>query len=553
MNNNPYKTLMGHIVSEKKEIYAIYVFAILNGLIQLSIPLGVQSIIGFVMGGAFSTSLVVLITMMLAGVFMSGVFQIQQMKVIEKIQQKLFHFYAFRFKSQIMAIDLRQSDGYYYPELMNRFLDVGNLQKGLTKLLLDIPLASIQIILGLMMVAIFHPLFLIMVFVMLALIIFLFALTSRKGLETSIKESSHKYDVVAWLEEIARIIHVFKLNRNQGLSYHTLDHKIEHYLDYRTRHFTILVNQFRNLIFLKMMITAVMLVLGTYLLITQQLSIGQFVAAEIIIITMINSVEKLIVNLDSYYDVLTALNKLNTLEHESLERNGETIFPEPKEGIKIEWHNVSFSYGNHPPIFQNVSFEIPAKARVWINSPEGSGKSTFLRLLSSTMQPNSGSIIFNNIPVNSMDNDSYRQYIGLMMNRADIFQGSILDNISLGNPNVSLQKIIHFAQAIELDDFVNMTENGYHTILDPVGKRIPQTVMKKILFIRAIIEGLPLILLEEPFLEMNEVNRATMMQLLQNELPHSTVVIVSEDPIISEWYTHRLLIQSHGINIQTKN
>lgn len=553
MNNNPYKTLMGHIVSEKKEIYAIYVFAILNGLIQLSIPLGVQSIIGFVMGGAFSTSLVVLITMMLAGVFMSGVFQIQQMKVIEKIQQKLFHFYAFRFKSQIMAIDLRQSDGYYYPELMNRFLDVGNLQKGLTKLLLDIPLASIQIILGLMMVAIFHPLFLIMVFVMLALIIFLFVLTSRKGLETSIKESSHKYDVVAWLEEIARIIHVFKLNRSQGLSYNTLDDKIEHYLDYRTRHFTILVNQFRNLIFLKMMITAVMLVLGTYLLITQQLSIGQFVAAEIIIITMINSVEKLIVNLDSYYDVLTALNKLNTLEHEPIERNGETIFPEPKEGIKIEWHNVSFSYGNHPPIFQNVSLDIPAKARVWINSPEGSGKSTFLRLLSSTMQPNSGSIIFNNIPVNSMDNNSYRQYIGLMMNRADIFQGSILENITLGNPNVSLQKIIHFAQAIELDDFVNMTDNGYHTILDPVGKRIPQTVMKKILFIRAIIEGLPLILLEEPFLEMSEANRATMMQLLLNELPHSTVVIVSEDPIINQWYTHRLLIQAQGINIQTKN
>lgn len=553
MTSNPYKTLIGHIVAEKKEIYAIYVFAVLNGIIQLSIPLGVQSIIGFVMGGAFSTSLVVLISLMLVGVFMSGVFQIQQMKVIEKIQQKLFHFYAFRFKSQIMAIDLRQSDGYYYPELMNRFLDVGNLQKGLTKLLLDIPLASIQILLGLLMVAIFHPLFLVMVFLMLALIILIFALTGRKGLETSIKESSHKYDVVAWLEEIARIIHVFKLNREQGLSYTTMDEKIEHYLDYRTRHFTILVNQFRNLIFLKIMITAVMLILGTYLLITQQLNIGQFVAAEIIIITMINSVEKLIINLDSYYDVLTALNKLNTLEFEPVERNGETIFPEPSDGIQIEWHHVTFSYGNHPPIFQNVSLDIPSRARVWVSGAEGTGKSTFIRLLSSTLQPNSGSIIFNNMPINSLNNDSYRKYIGLMMNRADIFHGSIFDNIALGNPSVSLQKIIQYAQAIELDDFVNMTENGYHTLLDPVGKRIPQTVMKKILFIRAIIESHPLILLEEPFLEMNETVRNAMFELLQTELTKSTIVIVSEDDNINNWYTHHITIHAQGINIQTNN
>lgn len=550
MINNPYKTLIGHIVSEKKEIYAIYVFAILNGLIQLSIPLGVQSIIGFVMGGAFSTSLVVLITLMLVGVFMSGVFQVQQMKVIEKIQQKLFHFYAFRFKSQIMSIDLRQSDGSYYPELMNRFLDVGNLQKGLSKLLLDIPLASIQILLGLLMVAIFHPLFLLMVFLMLAIIIILIAFTGRKGLETSIKESSYKYDVVAWLEEIARMIHVFKLNRNHGLSYQTMDSKIEHYLDYRTQHFTILVNQYRNLIFLKMVITAMMLILGTYLLITQQLNIGQFVAAEIIIITMINSVEKLIINLDSYYDVLTALNKLNTFEFEPEERNGESVFPAPTQGMKIEWHHVTFSYGNQSPVFENISLTIPENARVWVTGAEGSGKSTFLRLLSSTLQPNNGSIIFNNMPISSMQNNSYRQYIGLMMNRPDIFRASILENIALGNPNVSLQKIIQIAQQIELDDFVNMTENGYHTILDPVGKRIPQTVMKKILFIRAIIEAHPLILLEEPFLEMNQTVRDAMLLILQQELPHSTLIIVSEEPQLHSWYTHRLSIQEQGITLQ---
>lgn len=550
--NNPYKILARHIADEKKEVYAIYVFAILNGLIQLSIPLGVQSIIGFVMGGAFSTSLVVLITLMLLGVLMSGVFQIQQMKVIEKIQQKLFHFYAFKFKSQIMRIDIRQSDGHYYPELMNRFLDVANLQKGLSKILLDIPLASIQILLGLLMVAIFHPLFLVMVFLLLTIIVIMFVLTGRKGLETSIKESSYKYEVVGWLEEIARMIHIFKLHRNQGLSYGTLDDKIGSFLDYRTKHFNILVSQFKNLIFLKIIITAAMLILGTYLLITQQLNIGQFVAAEIIIITMINSVEKIIINLDSYYDVLTALDKLNTLDKEEVERDGETIFPMPKQGIKIEWHHVSFSYSQSAPVFDHVNIQLPSRAKIQVSGPEGSGKTTFLRLLSTSVQPSSGSIIFNDIPVNTLNNDSYRQHIGLMMNRPDIFSGSILDNITMGNQEVSLQKIIQLAQAIELDDFVNMTEHGYHTHLDPVGKRIPQTVIKKILFIRAIVQQQALILLEEPFLEMNEPVRKAMLELLNHEVANSTVVIVSDDPMLEHWYTHRLIIGQQRIIQQTR-
>ncbi|MGI9190963.1 MAG: peptidase domain-containing ABC transporter [Chitinophagaceae bacterium] len=550
--NNPYKILAQHISSEKKEVYAIYVFAILNGLIQLSIPLGVQSIIGFVMGGAFSTSLVVLITLMLLGVLMSGVFQIQQMKVIEKIQQKLFHFYAFKFKWQIMRIDIRQSDGHYYPELMNRFLDVANLQKGLSKILLDIPLASIQILLGLLMVAIFHPLFLVMVFLLLTIIVVMFVLTGRKGLETSIKESSYKYEVVGWLEEIARMIHIFKLNRSQGLSYKILDSKIGSFLDYRTKHFNILVSQFRNLIFLKIIITAAMLILGTYLLITQQLNIGQFVAAEIIIITMINSVEKIIINLDSYYDVLTALDKLNTLDREAEERDGETQFPQPNKGIKIEWHHVSFAYSQSAPVFDHVNLQLPAGAKIIVHGAEGSGKTTFLRLLSTGLQPSSGSIIFNDIPVNTLQNDSYRKHIGFMLNRPDIFSGSILDNITMGNQEVSLQKIIHMAQAIELDDFVNMTEHGYHTHLDPVGKRIPQTVIKKILFIRAIVQQQALILLEEPFLEMNKPVRKAMVDLLIHEVPDSTVIIVSDEPLLNGWCTHRLHIGQLRINQENR-
>ena len=212
-----FKNLSNLISSENKEVSNIYVFAILSGIIQLSLPLGVQSIIGFVLSGTFSTSLIVLISLVIVGVLSAGLLQIQQMKIIEKIQQKIFYKYAFLFKKSLLDIDLKQADDAYLPEMMNRFLDVTTLQKGLSKILLDIPIASIQIILGILIVAMYHPLFLILVLIMLIIIAVIFYITTKKGLETSIKESSYKYETTGWLEEMARLIHHFKMHRTQIL------------------------------------------------------------------------------------------------------------------------------------------------------------------------------------------------------------------------------------------------------------------------------------------------------------------------------------------------
>lgn len=525
----PYKKLLDLITSEKKEVYNIYIFALLNGIIQLTIPLGVQSIIGFILGGAFSTSLVVLISFMMLGVLLSGIFQIQQMKVIERLQQKIFHYYAFNFKNNTLSLDLKKSDNTYFPELMNRFLDVSGLQKGLSKILLDIPLASIQIFLGLIIVAIFHPLFLIMVLVLLLFIVLIFVITSKKGLETSIKESSYKYEVTSWLEEIARMVSIFKINRSYGLAENFMDQKVQNYLDYRTKHFKILLYQFKNLIFLKLIITGVMLILGTYLLINQQLNVGQFVAAEIIIIMMINSVEKVIVNLDSFYDLLTSIDKLSAIDNEPKENEGLNILPQYSKGMEVEFSNVSFSYNEDIPIFEESSFVINSGEKIAISGKEGAGKSTLLRLFSSTYAPNTGTIIFNDIPIHNLAKTEFRENISMMLNKLDIFKGSIIDNITMGNNSIKLHDIIDMAKEIGLDDYINHTKDGYYTMLDTVGKRLPKTIIKKIIFLRTVIAQKPLILLEDPFSELSDKVIKAMQHILLHKLPHSTVIIVNSD------------------------
>lgn len=548
----PFKRLTELLSREKKSIYAIYMFAIFSGLIQLSLPLGVQSIIGFVLGAAFSTSLAILIGLVILGVFLSGLLQIQQMRIIETLQQKIYHRYAFLFKQKMIDIDLKQSDDLYYPEAMNRFLDVGSLQKGLSKILLDIPLASIQILLGLMIVAIYHPLFLIMVFLMLIIVVIIFYLTSKKGLETSIKESSYKYATTGWLEEIARLVHIFKIHRQHKFSLKKMDHKVDAYLDYRTRHFRILLFQFKNLVFLKIMITAAMLIVGTYLLINQQLNIGQFVAAEIIIITMIASVEKIIINLDTFYDILTSLDKLHSIEQQPAEPSGGSTSPAPGTGMHVEFSQVSFSYLPEQTVLHHLDFRIQPGEKIGITGRDGSGKSTLLRLISTLYTPNAGTILYNGIPNGQYNLTELRSGIGLMYNRLDLFNGTLLDNIAVGNPDLSVARVIAAARQIGLDPFLNNSPGGLDTPVDTTGKKLPRTVIKKIMLLRATAGLPPLILLEEPLSELDAGSRSLVMEYLFTQLNGCTLILVTNDEDCLERCDRRFTLANGQLTINPK-
>ena len=406
---------------------------------------------------------------------------------------------------------------------------ISDLQKGLTKILLDIPLASIQIILGILIVAMYHPLFLILVLIMLIIIAVIFYITTKKGLETSIKESSYKYETTGWLEEMARLIHHFKMHRTHQLSLSKLDQKVNHYLDYRTKHFNILLFQFKNLVFLKIMITATMLFVGTYLLINQQLNVGQFVAAEIIILTMISSVEKIIINLDTFYDMLTSLDKLHTIEKQPSEMSGDYSISNLNNGIDIEFAQVNYSYLENNLVFDQFSFKINAGEKIAIVGKDGSGKSTLLRLFSTLYKPSQGSILLNQIPLNNLNLNQVREHIGIMFNRLDIFSGTITENIAFGNASISFQDILHFSKLIGLEAFINDLPFGMETFIDTTGKKLPRSVIKKILILRAIVNQPALILLEEPFSDLEEDSIELIEDTLLNHLPNSTVIVVSNE------------------------
>jgi ATP-binding cassette, subfamily B, bacterial len=512
---------------EKSEISSIYFYAILSGLIQLSLPLGIQAIIGFVLGGALSTSLVVLITLVVMGVLLNGILQMNQMKIIERIQQKIFVRYSFAFTAHIPRLDLQKIDGFYLPELVNRFFDIPVLQKSISKILLDFPLAITQILLGLLLLSFYHPLFIFFGILLLLLLVVIFRITGNKGFQTSLKKSTYKYQVAGWLEEMARVIKPLKFSAHNALHEKRADQKVVNYVEARKRHFSILLLQYKVLIAFKVIITAAMLVVGCFLLLEQQINIGQFVAAEIVIIIVIASVEKLIVNLDSVYSAMTSIEKINKLLDKPIEKEGSfmTVTDQP---FSICFNNVSFAYQNDRPILNNLTFLIKRGEKVCITGKDGSGKSTVLKLLTGAYPDFSGAVLLNDIPIGNYSLAYVRSQTGIVLNQQDVFAGTLWDNITLGDEHIDAAHISQLVQLTGLSSFITSLKEGFDTELDPTGKRLPKNVLLKILLVRALAHKPKLLLLEEPWQGIDDETAQQIQQLLLHGTD-ATVIVATND------------------------
>ena len=549
---SPLTRILNLVKLERKEITAVYIYAILNGLIQLSLPLGVQAIIGFVLGASMRASLIVLIILIVLAVFVTGIMQVNQMKVIEKIQQKLFVRYAFAFAEHIPKLDLKKTDSIYLPELVNRFFDIPILQKSLSKILLDIPTASIQILFGLILLSFYHPAFILFGFILIILLWLILRYTGTRGLQTSIDESTYKYKVAGWLEEIARVIKSIKFTKSNDLHLVKTDEQVTGYLKARNSHFSILLLQYNVLVIFKTVITAAMLIVGTLLLVNQQLNIGQFIAAEIIILLVLTSVEKLIINLGSVYDTLTSIEKLSNLIDKPVEDNGSVHLPGTGNGLKIEIKNLSFSYNNTSDVLRNISLQINPGEKICIKGKDSSGKSTLLRLMAGAYTDFEGSLLVDGVPLGNYDLESVRSQMGVLINLQDIFNGTVWENISLGNESISIQTVIDIAAEVGLNDFISTLKNGYDTTLDPTGKRLPRNVIHKILLVRALAGKPRLLLLEEPWQNFENANRQQIIQLLHN-LDNTTLVVVTNDDDFATLCHKVITIEEGTITTQSDN
>jgi ABC-type bacteriocin/lantibiotic exporter with double-glycine peptidase domain len=321
----------------------------------------------------------------------------------------------------------------------------------------------------------------------------------------------------------------FKLSGNTNLAIQKNDDLVDQYLKARENHFKILLLQFSQMIGFKVIVTASLLLIGGALVLNQEMNIGQFVAAEIIILLVIQSVEKLIIGLESLYDVLTSIEKIGQVVDKEIEsQDGEK--PMFKNGVTLELDEVSYRVENRKKgIINNISLTLTPTSRILIQGESGAGKSSLLRLISGIIEPTEGNIYINNLSLASLHLNHYRSQLGLSLSDETPFEGSIRDNLVFGNRQIEETIIFEALDTVGLNQFLKEQPNGLETVLYPEGKQMSYTIAKKIILARAIIKQPRIMILEDPLDQFNlEETTKIIHYLTDAKRPWALIVVSSK-------------------------
>ncbi len=548
---SPLKRLFKLLAAEKKDIFYVYIYAALIGLLSLSLPLGIQAAVELISGGVVFSSVYVLIAFIIVAVLGTGVLQVFQITIVEYLQRRVFTKAAFEFAFRVPRIQMESVLNLHMPELMNRFFDVLTLQKGLPKLLIDLSTGAIQIFFGLLLLSFYHPFFVFFGVILLAILFTIFYLTGPKGLASSITESKYKYKVVYWLEEMARTLYSFKLSGNTTLPIKKTDYNVNNYLKNRSIHFKVLISQYSYVLLFKAIVTGGLLIIGTMLVVNREITLGQFVAAEVIIILILNSVEKIIMYMDVVYDMLTAVDKIAHVTDLPIEPTGGIDIPKSQiktEGLSVELKKLNYTYpGNKKASIKNINLKILPGERVCISGGSASGKTTLTNTIAGIHTNYEGIVTYNRYNLRDLDRTYLRDMIGKNVSQEDIFEGTLLENILVGKPFSNIENAISAIDRVGLQDEIYAMPKGYNTQVLSAGKGYSSSFVNKIILARCLAKNPALLILNDFFGDFQKHDRLKLIEMLINPSNKWTLVVVSNDPLVMSSVDRVIYMEDGGI------
>jgi ATP-binding cassette subfamily B protein len=540
MNENtetlsPFQRIWHLVGSERKNIRFLYIYAILSGAISLIIPLGIQAIIGLVLAGKLSSSWFILIVLITLAILLSGLTGLAQLSILESIQSKLFVRTAFNFSEKLASASRYLKKYPSLVELSEKFLDIITVQKSFSKLLLSFTTSLLEIVFGIILLVIYHPAFLIFGLSLLILVAIVLKATYRRGIESARAESNYKFKTAFWLSEIAQNRVTFNLKKAQGFHLQKADEYLRGYVSSRQSHFKILYNQAAIAIGIKVVLTMAMLFLGSFLLVREDISLGQFLASEILIISLVDSVGKLVISVESLYDAGIALEKLGSVTDATLD---DDLSLSTLTNVDASAPEVTITdrKSGHPVV------NIKPGQKVGICGLPGTGRTRILKTIIGEIQSEYNAQL-NHIPVENISGECLGTITGICLQGSNIFEGTLAQNIVLSN-EPDMKELTTLSKILNLHGFISSLPGGFNHLFE-TESGIPNNIAKKIPLARALYQSPPLILIDDVW----SVFTREELEKITNHICSigSTVIFISNKLPLLGKADKCLYIAEHGI------
>lgn len=480
------------------DVVAVIIFSVVTGVLALATPLAVEALVNTVAFGRLLQPLVVLAVILFAFLLFAAALRVLVAMVAEIVQRRLFVRLAVELGERLPRLDPMALQGKHGPELVNRFLEVATVQKSVAALLLDGITLVITTVTGMLLLAFYHPFLLgfdLLLLLFMALIIFGLG---RGAVTTARDESAAKYQMVGWLEELVRQPTAFAMHDGRGFAAERVDDLAAEYLEHRRRHFAVLLRQIVTALLLHAVASVALLSLGGYLVILGQLTLGQLVAAELVVTVIVGAFAKLGKHMESFYDLMAAVDKLGVLLDLPLESSGaESVLPRDRP-MRVELRSVSpeLSSGQEFPKFSAV---VEPAETVAVVGPTNSGKSVLLRALVGRQRLRSGFVTVDGIDLRDLDRDAFLEQVGYA-SMPEIFAGSLKQNILLGRPYLGGNDLHWALEMVDLLDRMRHLPGGLETELETNAVAISEGQKDRLMIARAIV-GRPRLLVIDSLLD----------------------------------------------------
>jgi ABC-type bacteriocin/lantibiotic exporter with double-glycine peptidase domain len=261
------------------------------------------------------------------------------------------------------------------------------------------------------------------------------------------------------------------------------------------------------------------------------MNIGQFVAAEIIVILIINSVEKMIFTIESIYDVLTSVEKIAAVTDLPLEDviNNTKDFNQ-QEAMSLKLKKVTLTDKMTDYVYlNNLELDVKGGEKIGIAGDTNTGKAILLQFVSGWYNDYEGNILYNGIPANDLNLTDIRREIGDCMSTGNLFQGTIEENIMIGSPLCSFSEVQKAAEITGLSEFIESSNKGYQIMIYPGDNTFPKKIQQQIKWTRGILGNKSLILWEDVFGTTSREEKLKFTDYLCDKSINRTVLMVSND------------------------
>jgi len=484
----PIERLRALLRAERPDLTAVVLYAVAIGLLSLATPLAMQVLINWLAFGALQQPIVVLTLLLFASLALAAGLQLLQRLAVEVVQRRIFVRMVTDLATRLTRVRIEAFDQQYGPELVNRFFDVLTVQKSIAKLMLDGVGAALQALVGLGLLALYHPAPLAFdVVVIVAVLVVVFGM-SRGATRTAIKESKAKYAVASWIQEIARHPMVFKLGDGERLALERADHLTRNHLHTRDRHWRIYFRQFGGTQALRATATVGLLGLSGALVLDGQLTVGQLVAAEFIVSSALAGLAKFAGKLEAFYDLLAGIDKLGQLVDLPQQRaTGITGVSDPGPA-EVRLSGVHFGHEKSAANIGPIDLEIEPGERVCVLGAPSVGKSTLAELILGVRQPDEGVVERDDIDLRDL-RPTVAWRASALARGIDIFEGTIAENVALARADSAVAEVRRSLQLVGLDDTIARMPDGLDTMLGPTGAPLSTSGALRLMLARAIVSA----------------------------------------------------------------